>query len=345
MNKNFKPERILIFELNWLGDILFSFPLIRAIRKKFPEAYITCVVVPRYMDLLVNNPWINDVYAFSDERGLGAIKEKIVFTAMLRRESYDTCFFLKPSKTKAIMAAFAGIKTRIGFGEKKTAINCLVDLPKEEVHRADHILSLARSVGIKEADGSYEYFINEADVKKAKEVLRQSGGGIHRTVVINPGGNWDAKRWPVEKHKDLAKRIVSTFKDVEVIISGSKKDIDLADGIVSFVEDKRCYSIAGQTGLNELAAIFAECSVMISADSGPLHLASANNAPTVGLFGPTSCELTGPRGKKESVIIWKDCGCDIPCYAEHCEKAYACMDGITVDEVFDAAKKVLGENE
>ena len=344
MSKILKPQRILIFELNWLGDILFSFPLIRAIRKKFPEAFIACAVVPRYRDLLVNNPWINYVYSLSDERGACTIKEKIVFTAMLKREGYDTCFFLKPSKTKAMMATFAGIKTRIGFDGKKTAINCLVDSPNGEVHRADHILSLAKAVGINESDGRYEYFINEDDVMKVKEVLCEAGGGKFRTVVINPGGNWDAKRWPVPKYKDLAKRIVSTFNDVEVIVSGSKKDIVLAADIVSFVDDKRCYSIAGKTRLNELAAIFAKCSLMISADSGPLHLASANNAPTVGLFGPTSPEMTGTRGKKESVIIWKDCGCEIPCYVESCEKDYVCMHGISVDEVFNAAKKVLGEN-
>ena len=85
-----EPKRILVFELNWLGDILFSFPFLRAVRSAFPEAYIACVVVPRYADLLINNPWINDVHALSDNNSITSIGEKIAFVHMIRKEKYDT---------------------------------------------------------------------------------------------------------------------------------------------------------------------------------------------------------------------------------------------------------------
>jgi lipopolysaccharide heptosyltransferase II len=343
--KSSGQKKILVFELNWLGDILFSFPFLRALRKRFPEAYIACVVVPRYLDLLVNNPWINDVRAFSDEHGIHTIKEKIAFIDMIRKEHYDTCFLLKPSRTKALMAALAGINRRIGFTGKSSAINYSVEFPRGEVHRADQILSLAGAVGVTKADGAYEYFLSAMDAGKCEEVLHGAGGGLRRTIVINPGGNWAAKRWPVEKYKQLVKRMISAFNDVEVVITGSRKDSGLGDEISAFVNDKRCYSIAGQTTLNELAAIFKKSELVISADSGPLHLASAIGARTIGLFGPTSYKITGPRGRQESVIIRGDCGCDIPCYVEKCEKNYVCMRNIKVDEVFSAVRTVLLKNE
>jgi ADP-heptose:LPS heptosyltransferase len=99
--------------------------------------------------------------------------------------------------------------------------------------------------------------------------------------------------------------------------------------------------VAGKTTLNELAAIFSKCAVVVSADSGPLHLASASGAMTVGLFGPTSYKITGPRGKKGSIIIQKDFGCPVPCYVADCGKEYSCMRSITVDEVYHAAAGVI----
>ena len=336
-----EPKRILVFELNWLGDILFSFPFLRAVRSAFPEAYIACVVVPRYADLLINNPWINDVRALSDNNSITSIGEKIAFVHMIRKERYDTCFFLKPSRIKTIMAELAGISERIGFKGKKATLTKEVEVPEGELHRADVLLSLAGAVGVTHADGNYEYFLSEEDGEHAAELIRKAGGGTLRTVAINPGGNWEAKRWPVEKFIQLSKKLLDRFSDIEVMVTGAEKDIDLAKEIVSGVASPRCFTVAGRTRLNQLAAMFKKCALVISADSGPLHLASAVGASTIALFGPTTHKITGPRGKGENIIISKYSGCEIPCYVEECDKDYFCMRSIEVDEVFSAALKVL----
>jgi lipopolysaccharide heptosyltransferase II len=334
-------KRILIFELNWLGDILFSFPFLRAIRKAFPDSYITCVVVPRYADLLVHNPWINFVHALSDSNKISSIREKIAFTRMIKNEKYDTCFILKPSSTKAAMAALAGIPNRIGFVGKKAPLTSVVDMPPN-VHRADQVLSLAGAVGVDKADGTYEYFFGGEDQEKADALLRDIGVGARRIVAINPGGNWEPKRWPKENFIGLVKRILNSFEDVEVIITGAGKDIELGRSKIEIVGSDRCYSVAGRTALNELAAIFKRCDLVISADSGPLHLASAVGITTIGLFGPTSPKITGPRGRGKNIVISKDVGCDMPCYVKECNKDAECMKIITIDEVFSAAEQVLG---
>ncbi|MFQ5952245.1 MAG: lipopolysaccharide heptosyltransferase II [Candidatus Omnitrophota bacterium] len=338
-----EPERILIFELNWMGDILFSFPFLRAIRKAFPEAYISCVVVPRYVDLLAHNPWINDVHALSDDNRISSIGEKLAFIRMIRNERYDTCFFLKSSATKAVMARLAGIPERIGFSGKKAPLTKEVEIPPKGLHRADQILSLAGVVGVERADGTYEYFISQEDKERADELFHEAGGGMNRVVAINPGGNWGPKRWPEDNFIKLTKGILASFEDVEIMITGAEKDTELADTIVKEVGSNKCYSLAGKTKLNEAASLFKGSELVISADSGPLHLASAAGATTIGLFGPTSHRITGQRGRAKNIVIAEDVDCEIPCYIEDCEKDYICMKKITVDKVLRAVKQVLGD--
>ena len=338
-----KVERILIFELNWLGDILFSFPFLRAIRKKFPDAYIACVVVPQYVDLLVNNPWINDVHALSNENRLLSLGDKLAFIRMIRKEKYDTCFLLKPSGTKAVIAALAGIGERIGFSGKNASLTEEVEMPTGQIHRADQILALAGAAGVESADGSYEYFVSMEDEERADTLLHEVGGGVGRIVALNPGGNWGPKRWIPENFIQLAKKILDRFKDVEIMIPGSEKDTELTQRIISEVASSRCYTVAGKTGINELACLLKKCTLVISADSGPLHLASATGVTTIGLFGPTSYKITGPRGRGKNIIMAKSMDCEVPCYVKECDKDYYCMKSISVDDVFKAAKEILTE--
>ncbi|RKY42212.1 MAG: lipopolysaccharide heptosyltransferase II [Candidatus Makaraimicrobium thalassicum] len=336
-----KPGRILVFELNWMGDILFSFPFIRALRKAFPEARIACAIVPQYKNLLMNNPWINDVYTLSDDCNLLSIPEKLAFIMKIKKQGFDTCFFLKPSRTKAVMAAVSGISSRIGFEGKKTLLTKKVKIPAGHPHRAHQILALAAAAGAAETDSTYEYFVRKEDEDRAAVLLSEAGGGARRIVAINPGGNWDAKRWPPGNFAELARRLIDRFNDVELMITGAGKDIELARDIVSGAGNDRCYTVSGKTGVNELAALFKRCVLVISADSGPLHLASAVGATTIGLFGPTSRRITGPCGKGKNIVISKDIDCRIPCYIRECKKDYLCMKSITAGEVFEAAERVL----
>jgi len=324
-----------------MGDILFSLPFIRALRRSLPDAYITCVVPPRYFSLLIHNPWVNYVHVLKDTNSILSIGEKIAFVNMIKKEKYDTCFLLKPSRTKALMASLARIPERIGFSGKKYSITREINSPIDDVHRADHILALAAVLGAEKIDGTYEYFFSQEDEERAHEVLFKKGAGALRMVAINPGGNWEAKRWPSERFVELARRLLDEFKDIEIMITGAEKDLKLIKGMMEEIDSKRCYTTAGKTGLNELAALFKKCDLVVSADSGPLHLASANGVTTIGLFGPTAKKITGPRGRGRNIVISKVVDCQVPCYEKECGRNYECMKEITVDEVFLTAQKIL----
>ena len=334
-------KRILVFELNWLGDILFSFPLLRALRKAYQGSCIACTVVPRYVDLLVNNPWINDVHALSDTNSLSSFGEKMAFIGMIRKEQYDMCFILKPSRTKTVMAALAGIKERIGFAGKGASLTQAVEMPTGQIHRADQLLSLAGAVGVTNADGTYEYFVSDEDAERAEALLHEAGGGVRRMIALNPGGNWAAKRWPRDNFVQLGRMLLDRFNDLEIMVTGARKDVDLAQDIVGRIGSERCYSVAAKTGLNELAVFFKKCDLVVSADSGPLHMASAAGTTTIGIYGPTSSVITGPRGRGKNIVMEKHVGCEIPCYVKNCDKDYFCMTSITAEEVYDAAVNEL----
>jgi len=264
---------------------------------------------------------------------------------MLRRERYDTCFMLKPSKTKALMASMAGIPERISFAGKNASLTQVVEMPKDVLHRADQILALAGILGVEEADGSYEYFLHEEDEDKADDLIHGFCKGFDKTVVFNPGGNWDIKRWPARRFVELGKKILKEYKDVEIMVTGAEKDILLAKGIVHEIRDYRCYQVAGKTGLNVLAAVFKRCSLVISADSGPLHLASAVETPTIGIFCPTSPQLTGPRGKGENIVIIGKTSCNVPCYTEGCKNCIRGMEQIDAEMVFKKVVQILDSKE
>jgi lipopolysaccharide heptosyltransferase II len=288
---------------------------------------------------------VNDVIALSDSNDISSLGKKMAFTRMIKKAKYDVCFFLKPSSTKAVMALLAGIPERIGFAGKKAPLTKEVDMPSGGVHRADQLLALAAASGITKADGTYECFIREEERERAGAVLREAGGGAGKMIAMNPGGNWGPKRWPEDNFAGLAKRIIASYGDTEVVITGSEKDVELGNKIAEAVNDKKCYSVAGKTGLNELAAIFQKCELVVSADSGPLHLAAATGTTVIGIYGPTSHKITGPRGRGRSVVLAKDVGCEVPCYVEKCDKNYTCMRSITADEVFSAAQKELKADE
>ncbi|MDD5634953.1 MAG: glycosyltransferase family 9 protein, partial [Candidatus Omnitrophica bacterium] len=216
--------------------------------------------------------------------------------------------------------------------------------PHGALHRADQILALAGSVGITRADGTYEYFLTAEDEEKSNTILHEAGGGSGRIIGFNIGGNWRPKKWPRENFLAVAVNLLNRFQDIEIMITGAAKDIKDAKSLANSANSPRCYSVAGETTLNELAALFKKCELVISADSGPLHLASATGVTTVGLFGPTSYKITGPRGVGKNIVVHKEVGCKIPCYSEKCDNDYECMKAITVDEVVDAVSKELAEN-
>lgn len=342
--KNKNRQRILIINVNWLGDVLFTTPFIKAIKKKFPDSRIACLVVPRCKDLLETNPNIDEVIIYDEDGSHKSLLGKLRLISVIKKAKFDSAFILHRSFTRALLVYLSGIKKRIGYNTKRRGflLTQSVKEPAKRLHKIEYFLNLAAVCGAPIDDKDYEFTVTDEERLQADKLLGE--GGVKKddhVVVLNPGGNWPPKRWSKENFAKLADRL-SDDLGVKIVITGAPADVELSCGIIE-LSKSRPISIAGKTSLKSLGAVMKKADLVISSDSGPMHLALSVRTRVIALFGPTSDAITGPYGSGDFIVIRKDVDCSIPCYDHTC-KDYRCMNAITVDDVIEEAKRAILEH-
>ncbi len=334
-------KKILIVNVNWMGDAIFSTPVFRALKEAYPAAKVSCLAVPRVKEILESIPQIDEIMIY-DEKGTHwnpLAKARLI--CELRRRHFDAAFLLHRSLTKAFLVFAAGIPQRIGYDTKGRGFFLTHRLKalKTAAHRCDDYLNIIESFGIPVKDR--RTFLNVCREPQEEIIGVLASHKISEQdflVVVHAGGNWDLKRWPEKNFSLLIERLM-TGANVRVIITGTREDVPLADRIAS---QSRCQPLilAGQITLKQLIALMKRANLVISADSGPLHIASSVGTDVIGLFGPTRPEITGPRGKGRSFILQHDVGCNFkPCYYLECPDNI-CMQSVTVEEVLDVVRQI-----
>lgn len=334
-------KKILIINVNWIGDVIFSTPFIKTVRQNYPDSYIACLLHPRCADILKDNSRIDEIIIYDEEGSHRGLIGKLKLILSLRKKRFDIAFMLHRSFTKALIAFLAGAKERIGYPTKRRGIFLTrpVEISDEEMHKVEYFLNLARAYGMTVSDIAYEFFIKDSARQRMGQFLNENGiGGKDLTVVLCPGGNWDMKRWPGENFARLADMLIEKA-GARIVISGARKDVALAEGIKRMMRNKPVIS-CGNTTLKDLGALLEHADLVIANDTGPMHLAVAMKTKVIALFGPTSPRLTGPYGKGDYAVIWKNEECDVPCYDITCTDN-RCMSLITVEDVFKKAKEML----
>ncbi|MGB2705740.1 MAG: lipopolysaccharide heptosyltransferase II [Candidatus Omnitrophota bacterium] len=335
---------ILIVEVNWLGDVLFSTPLIKAIRGKFKGAYIACMLDPRTREILEHNPAINEIIIYDEKGEHRSLAGKMRLVSLLRRKKFDLAVLLHRSFTKALITRLAGIGERAGYATKKRRALLLthsLDAPEAIAHKVEYFLRIAQSLGCDTSDKSYEFFVTDKkrkyiDGELAKEGVKEKD----LLVVINTGANWPPKRWSETNFARLSDVLITKY-GAKVVAAGAKNDLEIAERIKEKMSQELII-LAGRTNLEELGALTERADFVISGDTGPMHIAVAMKSRVIALFGPTSPALTGPYGSGNYRIIQKDVGCEVPCYDLTCDN-YKCMDAITVDDVLRTFAEMYGQ--
>jgi heptosyltransferase-1/heptosyltransferase-2 len=333
-------NNILVVNVNWLGDAVFSIPFFKTLKKTYPNARLTCLCVPRVREVLEFCPYVDKIITY-DEKGKHRFPwRKWKLIRYLRKEKFDAAFLLHRSMTRALMVYLAGIPLRIGYSKSKGLLTFPVTMQAQDIHRCDYYLKVLEAYGIKVQDRVCELRLKVQDVEALDNKLSRAGiASGDRYVVLNAGGNWDLKRWSTDSFALLAKRLNKEF-GVNIVSSGADKDRNLCQGIVKTAGVKAVV-MAGETSLGESLALYKRALAVISGDSGPLHLAHSVGADVIGIFGPTRPEITGPRGSGLCQVLFKDVGCNkAPCYHLSCTNN-ACMQSVTVDDVCQAFKKIL----
>jgi lipopolysaccharide heptosyltransferase II len=335
-------KRIVIFNVNWLGDVLFSTATIRNIRRNFPDSYIACVIPNRCYQILKGNPHLDEIIIFDEKDKHSGVIKKLSFIKSLREKNFDAAFLLHRSFTRALFCRLSGIPIRHGYFTKKRGflLTKKIIMPdKDALHRIDFYLNIIKEAGLEVKDRFLEFFFEDSDVKFVDNFLNKHS--ISRddfTVVLNPGGNWLPKRWPQKYWAELADKLIKEHR-VKVIITGSPADMPLVSEIRKLMVSDPIVT-CGVFNIKHLAALCKKINIFVTADTGPLHIANAvGTKKIIALFGPTSVQVTGPYPLDNVEILQKDTGCQIPCYAVNCQDN-RCMKAITPQDVLDVIKKI-----
>ncbi|MFH1414094.1 MAG: lipopolysaccharide heptosyltransferase II [Candidatus Omnitrophota bacterium] len=340
-----KYKRILITRTDRVGDVLLSTPVIKALRDRYPDAFIAMIVKPYARDIVADNPYLDQVIVY-DKSG----KEKswfgsYMFVRKLRKKKFDLAIILHPTNRMHLISFLAGIPRRVGYNRKLGGL--LTDAIKHakqlgEKHELEYSLDLLRILNIEPKErnlfmplrGESEIW---ADGLLEKEGIKKS----HRLLAINPGASCPSKIWPDQRFAELANRLIEKYGFRVIVISGPK-DITLVEKVVKGMGHP-VVNLAGRTSLSQLASIVRRCELLISNDSGPVHIATALGVPVISIFGRNQQGLSpkrwGPLGKRDR-ILHKEVGC-VECLAHDCLKEFKCLKAIEVEDVMKAAESML----
>jgi len=328
-------RNILVVSVNWLGDVVFSTPVYRALKENFPGARVTALAVPRVRDVLALCTDVDEVMQYDEEGDDRPLIAKILLIARLRARNFDAVFILRPSFSRTVIMCMAGIPLRAGFKTKNTAglVNFPVDdQGLDEQHRSDVYLRVLEGCGLTVRDRVCRLKVSAEALNSVDLLLAARGITPGQPfIVLNTGGNWNLKQWPWQRFAELARRIVQERK-IKVVLTGASGDVDRVEKVAALSSVKPV-ELAGVTDMQGLAAVFSRSQAVVSSDSGPLHLASALGVKTVAVFGPTRTEITGPRGTGVSQVVFKDIACNkAPCYYTECPEN-RCMKMVEVNDV------------
>ncbi len=338
------PQNILVRMPNWIGDLVMATPVLTDLRKAFPKASITAMCRKPICDLLKQDAAINELFCYTKPQNEFLRREDLRdIIAKIEAGKYDLGILLTNSFSSAWWFWQGKVKRRIGFAGqwRRLLLTDPVPVPKnvDEQHIVITYKKLLEPLGIPISDTAPRLYVSDKEVEESKKLLYQRGYVKGKKLIgINPGAAYgSAKCWPPERFRELALRLLQE-EDVSIIFFGDAATAGLVKEICQELPE-RVMDLAGVTSLRELACLIKDCTVLVTNDSGPMHIAAAFKTPMVALFGSTDENVTGPYGARDSVIN-KHVSCS-PCFKRVCPIDFRCMKQISVDEVADQVLALL----
>jgi len=351
-----KCKKILVRGVNWIGDAVMTMPALRALKLANPDARITLLVKPWVSLLFKEDPNLEGIILYSDAfRGLFG---KFRLATEIRKRDFCMAMLFQNAFDAALITFLAGTPKRIGYNRdgRRLLLTKAVNFDKAAgaLHHIEYYLNLVAKAGFQakyEIPWIYLNIEERLEARKKLEALRRP------VVGINPGAAYgSSKRWHPARFAEVAYRVISEMHGSAVIFGGPSEtaiaeeierevnrlsgnpDLDSSSITHHSLMNQALLNMAGRTELRELISMISECDVLVTNDSGPMHIGYAVRTPVVAIFGSTSPVHTGPVGKKD-IAIKKNLDC-APCFERQCRgRDLKCMEMITSYEVFEAVKE------
>lgn len=301
--------KILVLQTAFIGDLIMSSPIFRALREIYPKAQIDVLVIPQSATILKYNPHIDNIYTFDKKNGFfRKIIEFIKIIKIFKKQRYDVGISIQSSYTSALILLLSGIKQRIGYKRLKFSTH-KVQLPKG-LHNRQRVLHLLRPLTDRNFIDETEIFISEKEINKANEILKEHCSDKTVKIAIAPGSVWETKKWPRDYYIELTKLLIQVHCDI--IFIGSSDERKLCDEIIENSGNKRAYNYAGKLNLLESAALISKMDLLICNDSAPLHIGNAVGTDVFAFFGPTVRQFGCYPYREKDLILEVELECR-PC--------------------------------
>ncbi len=333
------PESILVLAREHIGDLVCTTPALRSIRQRYPNAHIAIEVGERAACVLENCPYIDELILRPNRQGATG---KVAAVLAIRRRRFDLGLILDDSADMPLHLYLGGVRYRVGLTRKPRFARLLslqvpYDFTAHEM--VDNFLSVARAVGGDDRDRRPALFPSLDDVEAADAILCDAGiDPSRRIVALNPGASAPSNRWPTSDFAALGD-MLNSLPGVSVAILGGPGDKELGAAIADGMNSTPI-RLTGKLTLLQLAAAMRCFRVVVTGDTGPMHVAAAMRTPIVALFGPAVPAESGPLYVPGNIVIRKVQDCP-GCTKYACRDNGSCMKRITPCEVADAVERIL----
>jgi lipopolysaccharide heptosyltransferase II len=330
-----KP-RILILKLSAIGDCLIASPVARAVRQQFPEAHIAWAVQDKAKAVVEGNPDLDEVLVWR-----GGWKGALKLAGEVRARKFDVILNLQPQFKSAPILALGGVKIRVVTSRadpsSRFLSNRIVPIPENQPHASEQYLRVAHAIGIPlDARPEMRLPLSAEERDWANSFLIQNNRNADKKLVaLNPASLRLIKAWPPEQWKCLV--TLMTSEGIQPLVIGGPKDIELASAVAAIAPD--AIMAAGKTNLKQLGALLERCDLLVSADTGPMHIGAAAGTKILALFGPTDPALTGPLTKNGTVIV-RDLPCR-PCLQQPTCERFECLTELKAEEIWPVVRKLV----
>jgi heptosyltransferase-2 len=324
---NLKPFRILIRSSNWLGDAVMSAAAVRAIKNGRPDAQLTIAAPAKIAPMWRLVPEVDAIIPLPNGSVLSTVQ------LLRQRSHFDVAILFPNSLRVALESWLSGIPRRVGYRGhwRRWLLNQTVPKTRKPgplEHHSLRFLWIAHECGAEQTPNA-ERPTPDAQINVADQPLK---------IGLCPGAEYGpAKRWLPERFAEVAAKI-SAESSAQWILFGTKNDAAIGEQIAALIGD-HCVNRIGRTMLDELIDELRECRLLLTNDTGTMHLAALLGVPVVAIFGSTEPRLTGPLGKGH-IILRHHVECS-PCFLRECPIDFRCMKAVSAEEVVDAVLSIV----
>jgi lipopolysaccharide heptosyltransferase II len=325
-------QKILIIKLRAIGDVLLSTPVATNLRSFFPNARIDFLVEKFASPVLMNNPFLSNVISVDPKK-----QNPLLIIRLIRSTGYDLVIDLFANPRSAIITLFSGAPFRVGFPFKwrRYSYNIITPPRSATVHNVEFNLDALRNIRIPIVSTAPQFFLKEDDYKFASNFIKSNNLNEKEFITVNIGGGWETKRWKTDKFITLSQKISNELSTRVVILYGPNEEKQ-----AQTIADKSGAILAPSTSLHQMGAIMSASKLLITNDSGPMHIAASLNVPTLAIFGPTNPDLQGPYGNISEIVRKEDLEC-LECNKTTCPIGNICMTKLEAEVVFEKLNKLL----